>query len=383
MKRLLAVGMTVLLLLGIMGGAMAEEFVGQIYVGISCAMTGDVPLEGERVRQAVSLAFEEANEKGGINGYEVVGIFEDDANTANTAVNVINKFGGDEKIVASIGPHRSASLLAVEQICERYGLPTLSGGTSTSFYELDNPYIFRIRPSDSLVPVVATRFCIEELGFTKIGLIYNNDDYGNGAKEVIEEYVSGLENVELVALQGHNTGDKDMYAQLLACKDAGAEVIIGWTHVAEAAIIARQYKELGLEESIQFLGCSSWCNTAFYDLVDESIPDGTYATVDYTTVNPNPFPAEFTAKFIERYGVEPENMAGCYYDAALILLDSLQRAADAGEVTRESVRDALATQPEIDGNQGTLYADGIDMVHATCIIRNAGSTPEFIAIASE
>lgn len=364
--------------------AYAADGQEEIYVGISCALTGDVPMEGERVQQTVQMAFDEVNEAGGINGMKLVGVFEDDSNVANTAINVINKFGSDEKIVLSIGPHRSASALAVEAMAKDYKLPVISGGSSKTFYEVNNPYLFRIRGSDTLVAKQAAQYCVENVG-KKIGLIYNNDDYGNGAKQVMEEYLAETD-AELVAVEGHNTGDKDMTGQLLKCKEAGADVIIGWTHIDEAAVITRQYKELGLNETIKFVGCSSWANPAFYQLLSEDAPDGTYATVDFTVANPDPFATEFTEKFKEKYGVEPENMAGCYYDAALVAIDAIRRAADTGEVTRESVWEALknSTTP-ITGNQGQLYLgeNGMDFIHQVVIIQNENNTPIYQLTVAE
>ena len=389
MKKLVSMLLVMLLVLGVFGATAESQFKGQIKIGVSCAMTGDVPLEGERVKQTVSMAFEECNAAGGIDGYELVAIFEDDANNSNTAVNVVNKFGSDESIIAMIGPHRSTNIAATQDIIKRYKIPTLSGGTSVSYYtykEEGNDYIFRTRPSDSAVPILTIKFAHETLGCTKYAILYDNDDYGNGARGVMEEFFASDEaktmGIEAVAMQGFNTGDKDMYAQLLAAQEAGADVIIGWCHDAEAAIITRGFKELGLDESMKLVGCSSWANTAFYDLLDASLPVGTYATIDYIAVNPEPFAAEFCKKFVDKYGVEPENMAGCYYDAALILIDSLKRAAETGEITRESVKDALTVQPEIEGNQGTLYADGIDMIHCTNFIENTADGVVYIARAS-
>lgn len=350
----------------------------KIYVGLSCAITGDVPLEGDMVSKTVKMVVDEVNAAGGINGAELALVIEDDSNVANTAINVMSKFVSDKKIVLSIGPHRSASVLAVEAIAKEGGLPMITGGSSKTFYELGNEYLFRIRGCDTLVASNAAKFCVENVG-KKIGLIYNNDDYGNGAKQVIEEYIAGTD-AELVAEEAHTTGDKDMTGQLLACKEAGADVIIGWTHDDEAAVITRQYKELGLDETIAFVGCSSWANTAFYKLLNKGLSDGIYATVDFTVTNPDPTAIEFTAKFKEKYNEEPENMAGCYYDAALLAVDALKRAADSGEVTRESVREALANTTEpISGNQGQLYIseNGMDFIHQVVIIKNENDVPVF------
>ena len=158
-----------------------------IYVSVSCAITGDTPQEGEYVRNTVQYVIDQFNADGGVDGRPIELIIEDDGNTANTAVNVMEKTTADQRIVMQIGPHRSASVLAVETIAKQAGMPFISGGTSKSFYSLDNPYLFRGRACDSLVASIAAKYAIEELGATTVGMIHDTDDYGTGAYDVIAE----------------------------------------------------------------------------------------------------------------------------------------------------------------------------------------------------
>ena len=85
------------------------NYKGEVKIGVSCSLTGPVPLEGASSRDGAQLAVDQWNEKGGVQGYKVVPVFEDDANDATAAVNVAQKFGADPSILLMIGPLRSAS----------------------------------------------------------------------------------------------------------------------------------------------------------------------------------------------------------------------------------------------------------------------------------
>ena len=72
-----------------------------------------------------------------------------------------------------------------------------TGGTTPQISTLDNDYLFRCRASDSIFAEAAAAYA-KELGCKKLGLFFNNDDFGTGAEGVIKQYCAdnGMEYVE-------------------------------------------------------------------------------------------------------------------------------------------------------------------------------------------
>jgi branched-chain amino acid transport system substrate-binding protein len=56
----------------------------------------------------------------------------------------------------------------------------------------------------------------------------------------------GKENMPLVAKERYNQTDQDFSAQLIRIKESGADSLFVWAFAAEAGIIVRQARELGL-----------------------------------------------------------------------------------------------------------------------------------------
>ena len=70
-------------------------------------------------------------------------------------------------------------------------IPYLTGASSPSLVEkVSNPWLFRIRGSDSFVGQIIGKFAIENVGATKFGVFYNNDDYGVGGRDVVVKYLT-------------------------------------------------------------------------------------------------------------------------------------------------------------------------------------------------
>ncbi len=85
--------------------------------------------------------------------------------------------------------------------------------------------------------------------------------------------------------------------------------------------------------------------------------EGWYATIAAPNVLENPEAAPVIARFVKKYGTQPDNYSITAYDAALVVLDAVKRVAESGkEVTREAVRDAIQTS-KVKSLQGEISFD--------------------------
>jgi branched-chain amino acid transport system substrate-binding protein len=335
---------------------------GKILIGVSTAITGPAPLDGLRTKQGVEMAVAEINKKGGVLGKKLKLIIEDDQNTANIAVNAVNKLLSQD-IVALIGPHRSGNAMAVDQIVLRNKIPYFTGGTSPKLVTLNNPYLFRVRASDTLVAKIAAKYAVDELKAKKIGVFFNNDEYGVGAKQVIENYLKSI-GIPVIC-EGHNTGDKDMTGQIMKMKNSKIECLIVWAHEPEGALAARQMKELSL--NVPFVGCPTFSTIGALDLIDANTAKGIISVSDFFADSPQSRVKAFVKKFKARYKVMPEIYAACYYDVVNVLVNAIKRAKS---TDREAIRKALMATKNFKGVMSTLSANNKgELVHEMVIVK--------------
>ena len=342
------------------------NYKGEVHVGVLCSLTGPVPLEGELERNGSMLAAELWNAKGGINGYKIVLNIEDDANENTATLAAATKLASDENVKIIVGPIRSAGCKAIADTIGAAKVPMLAGGTSPSLVGLANGYMFRMRTSDTDMGTAAARYIAEVLKATKVGILYNNDDYGNGARGVIVDYLEKNTDVEVAVQEGHNTGDKDMTAGLLAVKEAGCDAMVVWTHSPEGAVIVRQYKELGLDSTVKLLGGPIWGMGGFHELVDDSLIDGQKGVMEFAVSNDAEVSKQFVADYNAKFGTDPLSHAANWYDALNIAFRALELCGE--DFARESVK---ANLPKVDfeGVAGHLYlgTNGFDFIHRALI----------------
>jgi branched-chain amino acid transport system substrate-binding protein len=364
------------------GGAKdGSKFTGEVYIGISAATTGNSPVEGEMMQKAILLAVEEANRKGGVQGREVKVVAYDDINESAGAINAVSRLAADKRVLGIIGPHRSANILAVSDIVKENKISIFTAGTTTTIWELNNPYIWRIRPVDGVSVSSCLSYLVDQRGMKKIGVMHQNDDFGQMSLNAALDWFS-KRGMTPSDVQGINTGDRDFTAPLLHLRDSGSEAFIAYCHAPEFAVVARQYHELGMT-NIPVLGNSTSGTKAFFLLVSDEVADGLQYTTDFIPDNPDPYVQQFVATYRNKYKEDPELFAGCYWDAAQVLLDALSRTK---EFTREAVRDAIAAV-DIRANLGRLYSNPkvhpSDLGHQLLICINDKKTAKLLSVVEE
>ena len=142
-----------------------------------------------------------------------------------------------------------------------------------------------------------------------------------------------------------NFGDRDFTAQLLALKQAGAEVMIPYSagHEELARIIV-QYRQLGTP--YQYLGPPAIGTKTLLDLAKEAA-EGLIGFVDAV-----PGMNETNRKFVEAYrkefNSEPDMQASWEYDALNILINAIRTAGE----DRAKIREAILATKGYEGIYG-------------------------------
>lgn len=351
--------------------ATTAGFTGEIKIGLISMVTGANPLNGQRMNQAVNLAVNEWNAKGGIMGKKIIVQIEDDATTQDGAVTAANKLIS-AGAVAIIGPHRSTNAMAVEKVIKDAGVSTFTGGTTPKISTLNNPFLFRIRASDVIFAEAAAKYAVDTLGAKKVGMFYNNDEYGTGAETVVKDYMAkaGITYVS----EGHNTGDKDFTGQIVKMKSAGVDTMIVWTHDAELAIHARQMYELGLKTKV--VSSPGATMQQVIDMVQKEHIEGWFSVSDFVSTSTDKKVTDFIGKFKGAYKIEPELYASSYYGAAQIVLNAIKNA---NSTDRKAIRDAVAKTTNLDVPNGIATCDATnDLIHEIVVAKLENKVPLYI-----
>ncbi len=195
----------------------------------------------------------------------------------------------------------------------------------------------------------AVDWAVEQAGpAVKIGIVYQQDDYGEDAVEGLEVEAE-FHGVEIVSRQAIAPGQGDFTAVVSALQSAGAEyVMLGILPSATGPLLGTA-AQLGYQP--MWLGNGPAWLDAFFN--PEVIPAAVFE--NYRAVTSPPIWGEDVpgmAAFLEAYEaygaseMEPDSYIIAGYLFASLGIETFRRAVEAGDVTRDGLMAALQT---IDG----------------------------------
>jgi branched-chain amino acid transport system substrate-binding protein len=296
-----------------------------VTIGASAPLTGPRAQLGRYYKQGVELALAEINETGGVLGKPLSVVFEDDqGDNPNVAMNAVNRLVQVHKVPVFLGPHYSVAQMATQKAYCNGNVVSITGASGIPVTNSGCKYVIRVRGDDAIQSKALVAFATKELKADKIGVLYVNDDFGKtGAQRVASAIES--QSLKPVAMETHNPQDKDFSAPLARLKAANAQVVVLWTHIAEAALIVRQAKQMGLP--MHFAG-TAMSQPTFLNLT-EGVSDGVLSADDFVSENPDPTVQRFVKKYQAKYGAAPEIWAAAYYDATHLAAKAINKAGSA------------------------------------------------------
>jgi branched-chain amino acid transport system substrate-binding protein len=347
--RLLPFLASAALALSLSGGLTAAE---PIKVGEFACLTGKDATFGQSQHKGIQLALEELNAAGGVLGRPIELITEDNQSKAGESATIAKKLLSRDKVIAILGEVTSGRSLEVAPLAQGAKVPMVATGATNPRVTQTGNYIFRVCFIDDFQGTVMAKFALTDLKAKKVATLTSvSSAYSVGlAKYFKETFIAGGGTV--VAEQKFNEGDKDFRAQLTAIKASGAEAVFVPGYYQEAALIARQARNLGL--TMPLFGGDGWESEQLLKIGGEAL-NGTYYSTHFTPENKEPGVAEFVQKFKARWnGETPDAYAALGYDALYILADSIKRA---GGTDGPKLREALAATKSFSGASGVTTID--------------------------
>ena len=212
-----------------------------ITFGITVPMSGIAAPGYNKVAPAAQGYLDYVNDNGGVNGRKIYLNVEDDRYAPATAVSKTNKLVLQDKVFGIAGALGTANHLAVLKSINpgKRGVPDLFVNTGFSGFDDAKKYptTFMILPSYVMEAKIMGKYLSAKFPDKKIGLIYQDDDFGRNAKtgfatagtkfDVSKGYASGSQSAATFA-----------GSQVKAMQDAKVDVVVmfGVTTATAAAL---------------------------------------------------------------------------------------------------------------------------------------------------
>ena len=251
MKRLLLTAAAALFAVALPTAAQQQGVTTDtVTIGAHGPITGPAAYIGLAGRDGMLLAIKEINTAGGINGRQVVAVFEDDGHSPTRALAAVKKIVEQDKVFAVMSVGGSNATVGAIDYMKEKGVPyyvSIASAPPVTWPHAKN--LFRggttetARYGELYAEFLATNYKAK-----RIAIMSGREEYPRNEGDATVDKLKNWFQMAPVARVEFNIGDKDFTPQLVDVQKANPEVIAFFGNPAEAAIAMRQAKELGLKQ---------------------------------------------------------------------------------------------------------------------------------------
>src|SRR5262245_4758231 len=243
-RVVLALGL-IALMLGSLAGPPAAQAQNVVKIGVEGPITGPLAKMGQELANAVKLAAEEWNKKGGVLGKKIEVVELDDQNQPQAGVSAAEKAVADPAVLGVVIGVASAICIPASEVFERANLAMISPGCSSpKVTDRGLKVTNRVCARDDFQGPAGAIFAVQDLKAKKLA-IFDDGTIGPcvGADEVEKKAKAlGAQTFRYVI----RSGDKDFRA-VLGTMPKDINVLYASLWAPDAALIAKQLPDVGLK----------------------------------------------------------------------------------------------------------------------------------------
>lgn len=340
-------------------------------IGVAVPLTRAGSSAGKMEVVGITMAVNEINEAGGVNGRELSINLVDTAGDPKESANAVRKLTS-EHVLAIVGPHYSGEAevtypigdeLKVVQVALACSKPGISEGYAFGFRN--------VAAEDQISAAVLPKW-VEDNNIKTVAII--TDIKVSVAKSLGEDVYPPIFKelgVEVLTLDDpitYQSGDVDFSAQITKAKALGADGIALGSLAGDALNIIAEAREQGLTQS--FVGAAPMLEGELEKKGGEDV-QGTYSGSVFCLTSEDPKVKDFIAKYRElaptmykEVSADPLHYCANAYDAVYMLAQAIEELDLTGsketlEADRTAIKDYLAGLKDFEG----IDSRGFDETH--------------------
>jgi len=315
-----------------------------IRIGVITKLSGADANSGEAQIMGLTIAADEINAAGGINGRPIELIMRDDENLPAKSIMLVRELANKQNVAALIGGIYSGNAIATNPIISEIKIPyliTLPAGKKVIDYSNKPNFMFRVSANDASVARFFRNFAFNEIKAKNVGFLFENTGYGQGG---LEDFTEALQEQgkKPAVTERFNWGDIDMTPQLMKAREAKADALVVYDSTKEAAQILKSMDKLGWRVPMM---CSWGAAQRSMPSIAGPLSDGLMVMQTFSFVeNNSPLAKRVAGEIMKRKPdvkeaseINAPSFLANAYDGMKILALAIQKAG----TDRDKIRDVL------------------------------------------
>ena len=199
------------------------------------------------IGKSMDAYFKKINAEGGVNGRMIKFITLDDGYNPSRTLEMARKLAEEEEVLATVGVLGTPTNSAIHKYMNQKKMPQLFVATgATKWGDPKNfPWTMGWQPNYQGESMIYAQHLLESKPNAKIGILYQNDDYG---KDYLKGFLDGLGDKGkgmIVKQLTYEVTDATVDSQMVELKASGADVFFNITTPKFAAQAIKKAAEIG------------------------------------------------------------------------------------------------------------------------------------------
>jgi branched-chain amino acid transport system substrate-binding protein len=326
-----------------------------ITIGINLPLTGADAHDAELIKDGATMAIDEVMAKGGVAGYKIETMILDDGTAtagqydpAQAATNA-RKMVSDSSVVAAVGPQMSGSGKAMSPILSQGNLAIITPSSTnpditdpkfaSQYRPAGKAIYFRTVTTDAYQGPYMANFYAETLKVKSLYVLDDSGAYGVGIANTFQAQAE-KRGIKILGRDQLNPKEVDYTTILTKIKGLNPDALYyGGVGQAGVKLVKQSYDTM---PNMVKGGGDGVYSAEILKGAGFPAAENWYCTIAAPNVLDDPKVKPWVEAFAKKFGQQPETYSLTAYDAALVILDAVERVAKSGkEVNRDSVRDAI------------------------------------------
>lgn len=314
---------------------------GPIKVGVITSLTGTNTAFGQAHKAGYTIAVNEINSRGGVNGRRIDLVYYDDQSKPDRAVQGIAKLVDEDHVPLILGAYSSESTLAILPVITSKQVPLIiPTAVADNIMKANSPWVFRLCAGSGDFARSTLDFLKSNGDPKSLAIIYENTNFGQAnRKSMAEAARSAAVNVVVEeAYQAKSPAYEDLLRRV---KERNPEVLYFASYLFDAAALMRQAAKVELNTPYYTSAGTGFAAAEFpTDKGAGKYANYTFSIAQWLPSAKWPGSKEFAEKYYRLTNAHPAYHAAEAYAALLVAADALSRS---NSDSAAAVRDALRT----------------------------------------
>lgn len=350
-------------LVAVLGGAGSGTSATKVAtIGVMAPLSGGSADAGVSVRDAVTLAVEEANRQGAVPGWKLEVAAHDDLARPDGGAAGADLFADDSRVIGVVGPLSSSVAMVSLDGLSSAGIPVISPSNAeptltapeTASNTRPYPTYFRLSGTDELLAQVTADYAVNTLGRSRISVVDGGPDYGTitlADRFARHARDAGATVPTVHRVDGASTAGEQVRETAKAIQDEAPDLV----YLATGAGFAGELRGALVDEgvAVQVMGADGLLDRDYVERSD-SAADGDVVADLSVPLSRLPAAGAFVTAYSERFGGPTVGADGLLPDGTSTEPEPEPRASGApGRATATATSDEVGASRSGASEAGT------------------------------